>query len=78
MRENRHAPASLDFRRTQIQKSFDVDICASDNRLEQATLSLIYWNRMVRRMKPTITYKLGDDPQGLIDALEQAGRPSLL
>ena len=60
MRENRWAPPSYEFRRTQIlkQTGFDLDTCSSE--LEKAVFSLVHWSRMILEMEPDQVLRLED------------------
>lgn len=65
MRENRWAPPSYEFRRTQIlkQTGFDLDTCKSE--LEKAVFSLVYWSRMILEMGPDQVLRLEDAHKSL-------------
>ncbi len=75
MRENEHAPISLAFRREHIHTKYNVDICATENLVERAALSIIYWNRMVREMEPDIVLKIGGDIPAFVSDLSHRNLP---
>ena len=73
IRENRWAPPSYAFRRSQILKTFGVDLDACGSELERAIRSLVYWTRLVADMRPAVQLRLEDAHETLPRFLFERG-----
>lgn len=75
IRENRHAPKSLAFRRTHILSHTGVDIVENRTEMETACLSLCLWAGIIRLQHPGFVSRLEDKPEILSRFLERSGYP---
>lgn len=73
MRENRHAPASYEFRRTHILELTGVNLDDFETEIEQAIASLCLWASIIREQKPDFVFHIEHDAEALIDYLCSKG-----
>ncbi|WP_170434667.1 glycosyltransferase family 25 protein [Ruegeria arenilitoris] len=73
MRENRHAPASYEFRREHIKKETGFDLNGFDAEIERAIASLCLWARIIRAQDPDFVFRIEHDANALIAFLAAKG-----
>jgi hypothetical protein len=73
MRENRHAPASYDFRREHILAETGTDIDSFESDADRAVASLCLWNRIIRDQSPDFVFRIETDHAALAEFLAGAG-----
>ncbi|MDO9640973.1 MAG: hypothetical protein Q7J44_20770 [Pseudotabrizicola sp.] len=73
IREDRHAPLSLAYRRKHVLERFDIDICAAATELETSVMSLVYWSRLIAAQKPDLVFHVEDGLEGLRTFLTTQG-----
>ncbi len=73
MRENRHAPASYDFRREHILAETGTDIDSFKSDADRAVASLCLWNRIIRDQSPAFVFRIETDHAALAAFLREAG-----
>lgn len=61
MRENDHAPASLEYRRRHILTAFGVDLLKFDNRMDAAVASLCLWSQLIAKQSPALFFRIESD-----------------
>ncbi len=70
IRENRHSEVSYAFRRKHIGQAFGVDLDAAGSEVERATLSYLYWNRLIETQAVGLTVRVEDAEERVLDALK--------
>lgn len=73
IRENRHAPASYDFRRTHIVAETGTDLDSFESEADRAVASLCLWNRIIRDQSPAFVCRIESDHAALAEFLSGAG-----
>ncbi|NNK67299.1 MAG: hypothetical protein HKO95_11235 [Rhodobacteraceae bacterium] len=73
VRENRHAPASYEFRRDFIAKETGINLDDFDSEIEKAVASLTLWNQIIREQSPDFTLRIETDAEAYRQFLANAG-----
>lgn len=73
VRENRHAPESLAFRRDHIRAATGVDLDDFGGEIDRAVASLVLWNRIIRDQGPDFTLRIEHDAERFRGFLAGAG-----
>jgi hypothetical protein len=73
MRDSKHAPPSLKFRRQHILRETGLDLYAIDDPFEAAIMSITSWARIVLPMKPDFIFRIEDEHEKLQHFLVRKG-----
>jgi len=70
VRENRHSDKSYVFRRKHILSAFGVDLDAAGSEVERATMSYLYWNKLVEAQPIDLTVRVEDAEESVLRSLK--------
>ncbi|CAD0183565.1 Glycosyltransferase family 25 (LPS biosynthesis protein) [Ruegeria sp. THAF57] len=73
IRENAHAPASYEFRRSHILAETGIDLNGFETDIERAVASLCLWASIIRGQNPDYVFRIETGSEALIDFLSENG-----